>query len=321
MNQQVLDEMYRIVDRCIHTDDLNGLMKSFIAARAEGGSVWAELAECSHRMLGGQSPHITKAAALAELIMLTLDIVDDLQDRDKEHKVWMKCPETFTLNAVLGFLMVFMGEIGQLQLHAGQTAPLLTTEVSQLIVSAVNGQQKDINPLVNIKDESDYFNMVQLKSGSLIRLACYMGYSLVESQGEEISGRIDELAYSLGVIAQIENDVNNLEQFKGGNDLLQRKRTLPILYMLSQGRDSFPELIQFYEGEQTAEAFMQESSRDCLEAIADSGCLEYARIIQSLYYDKAEELFESIPGQSPWRERFRQATLGRFGTRALGNNG
>ncbi|WP_282937427.1 polyprenyl synthetase family protein [Paenibacillus sp. RC67] len=292
-------------------------MKSFIAARAEGDSVWAELTESSHRMLGGQSRHITRAAAVTELIMLTLDIVDDLQDRDKAYRIWMQCPESFTLNAVLAFLMAFMNEVGQLQLHISHTAPLLTTEVSQLVLFAVNGQQKDLNPLVNISDEEDYFSMVQQKSGSLIRLACYLGYSLTESSSE-ITERIDDLAYYLGVIAQIDNDVNNLMQFNMGNDLLQRKRTLPILCMLAQARDSFPELIQYYEGEQDPEAFIQQHKQASLITIADSGCLEYARIIQSLYYDKAERLFESIPGEPLWRERFRRATIGRFGASHVG---
>lgn len=321
MKQEVLSEMHEIVDRCIQADDLNELMKSFISARAEeGSSVWAAMTESTHRMLGGQSPYMIRAAALTELLMLTLDIVDDLQDRDKNYRLWMKCPEPVTLNAVLGFLMAFMGEIGQLQLHIHPAAPLLAIEVSQLVNASVNGQQKDLNPLAHIHDETEYFSMVQLKSGSLIRLAFYMGYSLVEALSEEMKELFNEIAYCLGVIAQIENDVSNLERLGPRNDLLQRKKTLPILYLLSHEQDRFPELIQYYEGALSEEAFIQHKQA-CLDVIAHSGCLEYARIIQSLYIDRAEQLFERIPGEPGWRTHFRQATLDRFGASRVGNNG
>jgi len=321
LNREIQDEMEAMVDRAIHAEDLNGWMKSFIAARAEGDSIWSELTESTHGMLGGRSPHIIKAAALTELVMLTLDIVDDLQDRDKGHRIWMTCPEAYTLNAVLAFLMMFMGEAGQLQWQTGRTMTPFLPEISQWVLSAVNGQQKDLNPHAHIADEADYFKMVQLKSGSLIQLACYLGYSLAESSSAGLTGQIDELAACLGVVAQIENDVRNLEQLGPGNDILQKKRTLPILYMLSQEQDGFPELAQYYDGRLGAEDFIRQHKQACLQAIADSGCLEYAKIIQALYYDKAEQLFESMPGPPYWKERFRRVTLDRYAAASLRNNG
>lgn len=313
MKPTVQDEMNRIVDRYIHVVELNERMKSFIAARAEGGTIWGELVETSHRMLGGSSPNVDRAAALTELVMLTLDIVDDLQDRDKDHKVWMTCPEAFTLNAVLGFQAAFTAEIGLLQQEQGPSARLCIVEVNRLIAAAVNGQQCDLSPSVHIKDESDYFSMVQQKSGSLIRLACYMGYSLIEHIREETIEKMNELASCIGVVAQIENDVNNVVRFDKHNDLLQKKRTLPILHLLSYSEREFAPLSQFYEGVLSEEQFLLHKA-DCIRYNRDSGCFEYAKILQSLYYDKLEQLYESLPGRSPWKERFKQAAFASFDT-------
>ncbi|ULL13935.1 hypothetical protein DVH26_05420 [Paenibacillus sp. H1-7] len=312
MKPTVKDEMNGIIDRYIHVQELNELMKSFVAVRAESGTKWGGLVETSHRMLGGNCPQIERAAALAELIMLTLDIVDDLQDRDKLHKAWMTCPEPFTLNAVLGFQAAFAAEIGLLQQELGQGSRLSIIEVNRLIALAVNGQQCDLSSDVRIQDEADYFAMVQHKSGSLIRLACYLGYSLAGDAAEQAAEQLNELASCLGVVAQIENDVNNLIQFDNQNDILQKKRTLPILHLLSYSEREFAPLMQFYGGTIGEEQFLQHKA-GCLAFIRDSGCIEYAKVVQSFYYDRLEQLYESIPGVAPWKERFKETAFASFG--------
>ena len=39
--------------------------------------------------------------------------------------------------------------------------------------------------------------------------------------------------------------------------------------------------------------------------IQDSGCMEYARIVQSVCIQKAEEIYENLQAISPWKERFK----------------
>ncbi|MCS7463876.1 class 1 isoprenoid biosynthesis enzyme [Paenibacillus doosanensis] len=321
MKRDVLEHMLALVDRYVSTDDLNRLLKRFIGARAEGGSRWSELTESAYRMMGGKSAaDMTEAAALSELIMLTLDIVDDLQDRDKPHKAWMTCPEPFTLNAVLALLAAFMGEVGRLQRRYASFSPYMATTVSELIAAAVSGQQKDLNPAANIADEADYFAMVQLKSGSLIRLACYMGYALAENVPEAAAKRLDELCYCLGVVAQIENDVKNMLALDVRGDLIQRKRTLPILHLLSNGAEEFPALQELYEGRLEEREFAERHREECMRYIEASGCIEYSRIVQSLYYDKAVELYESIDAAPAEKERFRLAALAPYEAAGLGKN-
>lgn len=311
MKQSVRDETNRIIDRYFHNAELNGLMKSFIAVRAQEESRWGKIVEYSHRMLGGNSPDLDHAAALAELLMTAIDIIDDLQDRDKPDRAWMTCPEPFTLNAMLGFLAACMGEFALLQERQGPGSRLRVSEVGSLIAAAVNGQQCDVNSSVHIAEEADYFSMVQHKSGSFIRLACYLGYALAEGVSDETVERMNDLAYCYGVVAQMENDVNDLIRFDKGNDLLQKKRTLPILHLLTYSEQEFPPLARFYAGELSEEQFLQHKN-DCMQYIADSGCIEYAKVIQALYFDKLTELYEAIPALSPWKERFKETTFARY---------
>ena len=51
---------------------------------------------------------------------------------------------------------------------------------------------------------------------------------------------------------------------------------------------------------------------DFLQMIQDSGCMEYARIVQSVCIQKAEEIYENLQAISPWKERFKQITYGDF---------
>ncbi|UUZ84360.1 polyprenyl synthetase family protein [Paenibacillus sp. P26] len=105
------------------------------------------------------------------------------------------------------------------------------------MIRAAMGQQLDVSGC--IQTEEQYIDMVLRKSGSLFRLACRLGASGCKVDGET-ARLLDEMADALGVAAQIGNDVSDVLRFDLKNDLLQRKKTLPVLYMLSDPEDRFP---------------------------------------------------------------------------------
>ncbi|WP_063870704.1 polyprenyl synthetase family protein [Paenibacillus sp. Root444D2] len=303
MMQDIQQHMHRVIDDYIYVEDLNTLLKSFIDDKEKENSTWSKITICTHRMLGGDSPHIHRLAAVTELVILTLDIMDDLQDQDQGSKPWMRCPQAITLNAVMALFMGVLGELGHLQVK-----DKLLVEVSKIISRSVNGQQKDITNAISTVD--DYLMMTQEKSGSLFRLACFMGYSALECTEETIE-QIHQLADCIGLIHQIQNDMRDLVRFDVKNDLIGKKRTLPVLYLLSIEDTAFSQLKGYYEGEITTE-FLLEKKEDFLQMIQDSGCMEYARIVQSVCIQKAEEIYENLQAISPWKERFKETTYGDF---------
>ena len=313
----MLQEMLRITDDYAKEPELNRLMKQFIREKAADHSIWSEMTIASCLMFGGdESEALYRAAALTELIILTLDIVDDLQDRDKDDKSWMQCPEAFTLNAVLACMAVGIGELAQLQRHSRSDASL-GIQVSRMLARSISGQQQDIGG--RLETEEDYIRMVQEKSGSLIRLACFMGSSLAEDGGLGTESGFDELADCIGIIAQLENDLNDLIRFDLKNDLVQKKRTLPILYMLMHCDEEFPVLRQYYESALSRDYFLRHKAA-CLDFIDSCGCVEYTRVIQSLYLDRAESLWNGLPAVSPWKEAWKELTLGPFAGRLAMEN-
>ena len=311
MESSVVSEMYRLVDEYFYVEDFNRLLKQFIRDKSGEKSVWSDLTLYCHYMLGGSSPYITKVAALTELLILALDITDDLQDRDNVEKSWMRCPQELALNSVISFIFAALGELGKIK-EADPSAVLPDAgRIGSYIVKSINGQYKDLNR--SIDTEEDYVTAVREKSGSLIQFACYMGYSCLKDCAAQIREQIDEMAGCIGMIAQIDNDVKDVQRYDVKNDLLHKKRTLPILYLLKFSEEDFPLFKQFYEGAVSERDFL-DKKREILQYIYDSGCIEYSRVIQLLYANRAEQLLAEIPAVSPWKEKFREITLGPFQT-------
>jgi competence protein ComQ len=301
----ILENMYIIIDEHGYDEDLNRLLKTFIQEKEHEQSAWGAITRTTHWMLGGSSPDIDRLASATELIMLALDMIDDLQDRDQMSKPWMQCPEGYTLNAILAFLMGFMGELGRLQANHPEA---LMKEISRIVSRSINGQHRDVmNSFVTV---DQYLSMNQEKSGSLIRLACYLGCSSVPCSQETIQ-QINDLADYIGLIHQIQNDIKDVTQFDLKNDLLLKKRTLPILYILESKDTTFPYIQAYYEGTIDRDDFLSRKP-ECMRYIYDSGCIEYAQIIQSICTTKAEEIYEKMEALTPWKEQFRELTYGSF---------
>lgn len=291
----VENEIHRMLDQYVPEENLHRLIQTFIEDKKNENSAWAGLTRCVHYMLGGTSLAIERAAAITELFILLLDIVDDLQDRDQPDKPWMKSDPAVTLNALLALSAAVIGEIGRL------VPGSLAAEVGALLACSVHGQQTDIAG--DVRTEEDYLEMVERKSGSLLQFACLMGYSLVDGVTEQTRNALNELACCAGIVAQIENDMNDVLRFDLKNDLLQKKRTLPILYVLEDAAEECPELAGYYDGNLNLEDILPRKM-DILAYIRDSGCLEYCRVIQTLYVDKARELYRTLPAKEPWGDRF-----------------
>lgn len=295
MNADVIQELHLLVDKYALDGELNRLIKEFVRDKAGEKSVWSELTVCVHRMLGGDSPELMRSAAWTEWFLLLLDIVDDLQDRDNLDKLWMKCDPAIALNAVLVMFAASLGELG------GNAS--IASAVGGLFARSIQGQQMDL--VCGVRTEEDYFAMVERKSGALMQLAYMMGYSLIEGLPSEMRDALDELAVCAGIAAQIENDAADILRYDLKNDLLQKKRTLPVLFLLEDIAEECPLLDDFYAGRISQEEFLTHKI-EVLDYVRDSGCVEYCEVIQTLYLDRARELLRSIPTRSPWAERFEE---------------
>lgn len=298
MNEQVEQQLGLLIDQYVESTDLKQLLKQFIEQKKREQSVWGMLTIYSHRMLGGDSPDIFRAAAISELLLLLLDIIDDLQDQDNHVMPWMECSPAYTLNIVLSIFAAVIGELGKLSIDS--------SKASKLLMTSITGQQADISRAV--VTEQDYVTMVFNKSGSLLQLACYMGYGMIANLDEQTEAQIVELANIIGMISQLENDIRDVVRWDKKNDIWQRKHTLPTIYLLSFSLEELPILNQYYDGTITEQQFL-EHKQECLDYIHSSGCVDYARVIQTLYLNRAREIIDAMTLIEPWKQLFEDVTL------------
>lgn len=305
MLPSIAEEMNRIVDEYVEHAGFNALLKSFIAVKAIEKTKWAEITKAVHFMFKGSSPHIERLAALTEMMILALDIMDDLQDQDNTDILWMTCPQGYALNAVVALLMAVIGEAARLEGPSREGISPFAQEASRILMKALEGQFKDLSH--SNATEADYMEMIQEKSGSLIRLSCYMGYGSSAISAKDMES-MNELAYCIGGIAQIENDIQDVVRFDLKNDLLHKKKTLPILFLLAEPDKDFPIIQDFYEGKLTEQQFLAKK-KECITYIIDSGCMEYSQVIQQLYRNEAQRLLASIDVESSWKDQFAKLTF------------
>ncbi|WP_409344682.1 polyprenyl synthetase family protein [Paenibacillus sp. MBLB4367] len=305
MREQVRAEVYAVIDSYFKPGDLREWMKRFAADKAEERSVWSDLTLLVHRMLGGNSPHLYRIAALTEMIALAADIADDLQDKDNKEKSWMLCPPEYAWNAVLAFLVGGLAELGRLMPQENETG-MPFADVCRMVAESIGGQHNDVNG--SVASEQDYIQMVTDKAGALVRFACYMGYASTGSTGRETAVRMDEAACCIGIASQIRNDARDVVRFDDKSDVRRKKKTLPVFFLLEHCREELPSIAGYYEGRLSEEAFLADAE-SVAHSIKESGCIEYAHVIQSLYTQRAQTLLDELPALSPWKEQFCEAAM------------
>jgi len=74
--------MLQLVNDYFPVKELKNYMSEFIIFKMKGHFPFGQLVILHYQMLDGQSKDIFQAAAAVELMILSLDIFDDLQDQD-----------------------------------------------------------------------------------------------------------------------------------------------------------------------------------------------------------------------------------------------
>lgn len=219
-----------------------------------------------------------RAMTIIELIILATDIMDDIQDKDIHKNIpWSKIKEAYSFNIIFGILLICLKEIDTIGNRSD--TEWLKNNIYQFLLQSISGQQIDLkNELLS---ETDYLHMCYLKSGSLIALACLLGAVNVDNQTKKL---ISEYANYLGVIFQLRNDIADLK-----NDLLLKKRTLPILYYLNTNDKAY-ENIQDYYLNSSSNQDPTTFHRDLMNKDA----LLYCSIVENIFICKYERVINQF---------------------------
>ncbi|MFZ3131753.1 MAG: polyprenyl synthetase family protein [Desulfosporosinus sp.] len=196
--------MLQLVNNYFPVKELKTNMSEFITYKMKGHFPFGQLVILHYQMLDGQSKDIFQAAAAVELMILSPDIFDDLQDQDNFSVPWHKIDQAIVMNIATGFLVLSTKAIEQTSFE--RNGKLMATDyLNTLLLKAINGQHNDLRDLS--ESEEDYIQMVREKSGSLMASACLVGTALAS---EKYHDSVKKYAEHIGIIAQIKNDVNDI---------------------------------------------------------------------------------------------------------------
>jgi len=148
------------------------------------------------------------------------------------------------------------------------------------------GQAMDINWHTNNKTlptPPQYMAMTALKTGTLASLAARIGI-LAGGGSTEQANYIASLAADIGVGFQILDDIKNLTTGntgkKRGDDIVEGKKSLPILYHLEQKPQDFDQLMDCFK-QAAREGIDSRAIEKAITIITTSDAIEKARIQSS----------------------------------------
>ncbi len=158
---------------------------------------------------------------------------------------------------------------------------------------------------MNLKEE-DYFKIIMSKTAALISACTACGARSV-SEDIDIINNMKELGENIGIAFQIRDDILDYEGTgltgkKVGNDIKEKKITLPLIHALEEAPASKKKHILGIVKKQ--KKTKQEIS-EVISFVSDYGGIDYANIKMEQYRDKALSIIDSYPG-SAVRESFRE---------------
>jgi octaprenyl-diphosphate synthase len=186
--------------------------------------------------LHGEVNDVTyRAASLVEILHTATLVHDDVVDESFERRGF------FSINALwknkiavlVGDYLLSKGLLVSLENEDFKVLQILSTAVKQIIEGELLQLEKSRN--LNLKEDV-YFEIIRTKTASLLSSACAAGaYST--SKDADITEQMRLFGEKVGLAFQIKDDLfdygNEAVGKPTGNDIKEKKLTLPLIYTLN----------------------------------------------------------------------------------------
>jgi competence protein ComQ len=304
MANQVDSEISAIINDVMSNSNLSlemmQLIQASLNAEVKNGEQfkWAHLTILGCECVNGGNEVVLPGAVAMELSALAADIFDDIQDQDNDNLPWRQIPTANALNLAICLSMLSYKVLSRL---SDDPDNRLYKDVSQLLshmwVTASDGQFQEV--LLDSSEQvtlDQYFRLVEKKSGSLTSCACQIG-AILGGASEELVLQVGRFGNYLGIMSQIRNDLNDFLNFEKKKDFVNRKKTLPYVYLLNMLKGDAA--VQFEKLTHLKANGLQDFGQDektYLEQLAkDEGVIHYCRVMYELFREKAIDIIQTIP--------------------------
>jgi octaprenyl-diphosphate synthase len=270
--------------------------------RQKGKQVRPMLVLLSAEVAGGISRRTFVAATMVELLHTATLVHDDVVDEADERR---GLP---SINAVWKNKVAVL--VGDYLLSRGLLVAVEHNEFGFLTITSDTVRRMSEGELLQIQksrkldiQEAEYFRIISDKTASLIGSCCELGAS---SATDDPAARTALRNYGemVGIAFQIRDDIfdyvssNKAIGKPTGNDLKEKKLTLPLIYSISQAprKESKAILSLIKKGEES-----EDRSRRVREFVTQYGGLVYAEGRAIEYCAKAREAIALFPDSAAKR--------------------
>lgn len=266
-----------MIDRQIMQDEMKVKILEYVEYQSRQGFPFGELLVIHFQMFNPpENEDIYKVAAAIEILILSFDMLDDFEDNDSTEKPWL--PETnIELNITTALMLTSANVIKHTTFEYKNHAISILLKYA---LQSVHGQHKD---LLNVcRNETDYIEMTIEKSGSLVTMACLIGVVLATN---ECPPEVKRYSKWIGLIGQMNNDLRDISSWDDKNDLLNKKYTLPIIYILNHPDEEI-KFIHDYYANFLDKAEILNNRKLINKKFIDTGARKYTKIIKRVYQKK-----------------------------------
>ena len=248
----------------------------------------------SAKLHGPVNESTYRAAALVEMLHTATLVHDDVVDESMERRGF------FSINAVWKNKIAVL--VGDYLLSKGLLLSTENGEFEQLRILSEAIKQMSEGELLQIEktrklniDEEVYFEIIKNKTASLLSSACGVGaYST--TQNDEICQQMKLFGEKTGIAFQIKDDLFDYGSEKigkpTGNDIKEKKMTLPLIYTLSNvDKQTRREIIYIVKNHNTD----KQKVKWVIDTVTSTGGIKYAEKKMIEYRDAAIAIIDTYP--------------------------
>ena len=235
-----------------------------------------------------------RAAALVELLHTATLVHDDVVDESLERRGFLSINALWKnkIAVLVGDYLLSKGLLLSTEAGDFKHLHILSEAVKQMSEGELLQLEKARN--LNLKEEV-YFEIIKGKTASLLSSACAVG-AWSTSNNEDITRKMKMFGEKTGIAFQIKDDLfdygsDNVGK-PTGNDLKEKKLTLPLIYTLNNISDSEKRKIIYIIKNQNRN---KQKIKYVLDKVVETGGIQYAVSKMEQYRNEALEILFEFP--------------------------
>jgi octaprenyl-diphosphate synthase len=248
----------------------------------------------SAKLCGEVNDSTYRAASLVELLHTATLVHDDVVDDSLERRGFFSVYALWKnkVSVLVGDYLLAKGLLLSLDNNDFRILQILSDAVRQMSEGELLQMEKSRS--LNLNEEV-YFEIIKNKTASLLSAACAAG--AWSSSGDELSAqKMKKFGENVGIAFQIKDDLfdyagNNVGK-PTGNDIKEKKLTLPLIYTLNRvDRPTRRKIIYIVKNQNKD----KQKVAYVLKAVVETGGIEYTKNKMQLFKNDALDILSSFP--------------------------